>query len=101
MQIDVFTNQRLRKTEYALTHPLFKPTLEDIRQYIDIEGDIVGVSFNGSNIYGIYMRGYPTKSPVNINKIETEADGNNLVQLKVDIITKEIECKVYAFNPED
>jgi len=92
--LKVYINGELRKTEQSLTGDGVL-WLANVKEHFDIQGNIVGVSYDGNTKYGVYISGKPEVSPVDFSSVDTDPLTNNLVSLKIDLSDNTVRGKVY------
>ena len=96
----VYTSSGVRKKEFATKHSKFDTILGEAREYINETGNVLSVS-KGDYSYSIYFSGKPLTTSFDLVNVETEPLGHDIIQIKYNLSTKEKECKVYSFNPEE
>jgi len=99
MPIIVYRNDSVRKVEYDESDDEFVSLKNEILSIIEIDGNITGVSHDGGSIYGLYLSGMPTTSPVNLNSVTLDPKVNNLISFKIDSTDlSNIRVKTYSFG---
>lgn len=90
------SNNIVRKTEYPATTTEGKDILYKIRERFDIDGDIRGVSWDGGDMYAVYMSHLPTVGELSNLKRGTDDAVNNLISIKYDFSDNTTKVKVYT-----
>jgi hypothetical protein len=93
--IQVQVNNICRKHEYGNKDLQYQVGLDTVLKHFDIQGDICGVSHNGSTKYDVYCLGKPTVSPVDLSHIITDPLAKDLIAFKIDLKDNSIRTKIY------
>lgn len=101
MSINIMAEGLLRKTEYLRDSLEFDRMLENALAGTNITGNIVGVSFDHKSLYGVYFLGMPKNTGLVLTDVNTQLEGNNLTQVKIQKPSNYIDMKVYLYNPAD
>jgi len=92
--LHTYVQNNRRKIEYSREHSEFNSVLEQAFLIYTPNCEVIGVSTNNENTFGMYMMEKPKNSPIDLSNVELDEEWNNLISFKI----KEgvISAKVYS-----